>query len=122
MTNKPEERPITPNKSKGLVHAMVNRNGEIHEKCPDCRGECCKVVGVPPTQRQSLYANAGHDLKLILVHERAYRKAIDNKCSPRWHDGILGWAWHCGCPGNSDDHFRDQQCSVVKWYSARRVR
>ena len=29
MTNKPEERPITPNKSKGLVHAMVSANKRV---------------------------------------------------------------------------------------------
>lgn len=32
-------------------------------------------------------------------------------CRPVWHDGILGWAFHCTCPGNP--HGVDQQCSVI---------
>jgi hypothetical protein len=39
------------------------------------------------------------------------RKAVEDGCTPKWHDGIHGWAWHCKCPDNK--HGMDQQCSVV---------
>jgi len=49
-------------------------------------------------------------------HDRAKRLAIEHGCTPKWCNGILGYAWHCGCPGDDDSHFIDQQCSVVRWY------
>jgi hypothetical protein len=46
------------------------------------------------------------------------RLALEAGCSPIWRDGILGWAWHCGCPDLR--HAMDQQCSVVTPESAGR--
>jgi hypothetical protein len=48
----------------------------------------------------------------------AFDKALAAGCTPRWYNGILGWAWHCSCPGDDDSHYIDQQCSVVKWYKS----
>jgi hypothetical protein len=48
--------------------------------------------------------------------DEAFEKAIAAGCTPRWYDGIIGWAWHCDCPGSGDEHCIDQQCSMVKWY------
>jgi uncharacterized protein (DUF433 family) len=46
--------------------------------------------------------------------------AIQNGCEPYWHNGIFGWAYHCGC----DDglHNCDQQCSMIDETSAGRKR
>jgi hypothetical protein len=69
-------------------------------------------------------------------HQRAYALAKKAGCTPRWYDGILGWAWHCNCPSErtylpgqimvpakgNEDHFLDQQCSVVKWYKTKKAR
>jgi hypothetical protein len=27
-----------------MTRLMINKSGEIHEECPDCRGECCSEV------------------------------------------------------------------------------
>ena len=43
--------------------------------------------------------------------ESVYLTAKSIGCQPVWHDGIYGWAWHCGCEGNP--HGIDQQCSVI---------
>jgi len=37
--------------------------------------------------------------------------AIMAGCTPKWHDGIFGPAWHCTCKGNV--HGCDQQCSMI---------
>jgi len=55
-------------------------------------------------------------------HKQAHDKAVKAGCTPRWYDGILGWAWHCKCPGGDDSHFIDSQCSVVKWYKNKNAR
>jgi hypothetical protein len=31
-------------KSETRRRMMVNSEGEIHEECPDCRGECCRPI------------------------------------------------------------------------------
>lgn len=46
-------------------------------------------------------------------HEAAKKAAIKAGCEPFWHDGILGFAWHCGCE-EPNTHYIDQQCSVVR--------
>jgi hypothetical protein len=48
-------------------------------------------------------------------HEAAKKAAIKAGCEPFWHDGILGFAWHCGCE-EPNTHYIDQQCSVVRFY------
>jgi hypothetical protein len=50
-------------------------------------------------------------------HDQVRQTAIKNGCSPRWYDGICGWAWHCGC----DDltHACDSQCSMITLESAK---
>ena len=40
-----------------------------------------------------------------------FRAAVFARCDPFWSDGILGWAWHCGCPDAK--HGTDQQCSAM---------
>ena len=46
--------------------------------------------------------------------------AESNGCAPIWADGIVGWAYHCGCDENT--HGMDQQCSAVNEQSAERRR
>ncbi len=56
--------------------------------------------------------------------EAIFAHATTAGCKPIWADGLLGWAWHCGCEGNQ--HGVDQQCSVLppmliqyeKWITA----
>lgn len=48
-------------------------------------------------------------------HDKALAKARTAGCKPFWYDGIIGPAWHCGCP-EENNHYADQQCSVVKFY------
>lgn len=43
--------------------------------------------------------------------QEIYKRAVAAGCSPLWHDGIYGWAWHCTCPGNH--HGCDSQCSAI---------
>jgi hypothetical protein len=50
--------------------------------------------------------------------KRIYDLAIAAGCKPTWHDGMLGWAWHCGCKDGA--HYCDQQCSMVTEVSLRR--
>ena len=50
--------------------------------------------------------------------EMAVKKALDAGCYPFWFDGILGPAWHCGCPRDKETHYIDSQCSVLKFYTA----
>ena len=45
---------------------------------------------------------------------RAVSKARRAGCRPQWYDGIIGWAWHCGCKDRR--HAYDSQCSVLKYY------
>lgn len=54
------------------------------------------------------------------MNERIYALAVASGCSPIWHDGIFGWAWHCNC----DDglHGSDQQCSTISLRSAQKRR
>jgi hypothetical protein len=66
--------------------------------------------------RRRLYKQSGA-ADQTLTHEKAYSKAVKNGCTPRWYNGIVGWAWHCDCPGENSSHFADQQCSAVKWYT-----
>ena len=50
-------------------------------------------------------------------HAEVYKKAVKAGCKPFWYDGIVGWAWHCGCDQDKEKtHYVDQQCSVVKFY------
>lgn len=50
--------------------------------------------------------------------ERVRALAVAAGCRPTWHDGILGWAWHCGCADLA--HAADQQCSAITEASLRR--
>lgn len=50
------------------------------------------------------------------INDMIYRTAIANGCSPKWHDGIFGWAWHCMCEDLA--HACDQQCSMIDSKSA----
>lgn len=61
-------------------------------------------------------STATETVKKMDHHDRAFQQAVAAGCQPFWHDGILGWAWHCGCPDEGPTHFIDQQCSVVKFY------
>ena len=63
--------------------------------------------------RLAAYASISMIKQHVVKHEKVYLKAIKNKCKPKWYDGILGWAWHCGC---SKEHYVDQQCSALVWY------
>ncbi len=45
-----------------------------------------------------------------------YDTAVANGCTPIWADGILGLAWHCGCPDNLPNC--DQQCSAISTASS----
>lgn len=45
-------------------------------------------------------------------------EAETNGCKPFWHDGIFGWAYHCGCQDGT--HYCDQQCSMISVESAKR--
>jgi hypothetical protein len=38
-------------------------------------------------------------------------RARELGCRPVWRDGIVGWAWHCPCPGG--EHAHDQQLSAI---------
>lgn len=49
-------------------------------------------------------------------NDRVYELAEANGCNPFWYDGMLGWAWHCGCA--DDRHQCDQQCSMITLESA----
>jgi hypothetical protein len=50
--------------------------------------------------------------------DEIHRSAVEAGCRPIWCDGIVGWAWHCGCPDLA--HAADQQCSVITPESALR--
>ena len=52
------------------------------------------------------------------IHGKIFLEATLNGCSPVWHDGIFGWAWHCDC--EDEAHFMDSQCSAISVASARR--
>jgi hypothetical protein len=43
--------------------------------------------------------------------EVIFANAKEAGCSPIWRNGMLGWAWHCGCEDLK--HAADQQCSVI---------
>jgi len=47
--------------------------------------------------------------------DKAYKAAVAIGCKPEWLDGIVGWAWHCGC--GDLRHAYDSQCSVLKTYA-----
>ena len=49
-------------------------------------------------------------------HDKAYELAVKAGCKPFWFDGIMGPAWHCGCPDDDTTHFIDSQCAVVEFY------
>jgi len=51
--------------------------------------------------------------------QQVYSDAVSNGCTPFWHDGIFGWAWHCGCPDLI--HACDQQCSMIDSASSKRA-
>lgn len=53
-------------------------------------------------------------------HNEIYAKAKANGCSPLWHNGILGWAWHCQCGDHL--HYGDSQCSVIDSVSCSKSR
>ena len=54
------------------------------------------------------------------IHDAIFQLAVANDCQPFWHNGIYGWAWHCGCIDNT--HCCDQQCSTISLRSARNNR
>lgn len=45
-----------------------------------------------------------------------YQAAVSAGCRPFWHDGIFGFAWHCGCHPEPV-HAYDQQCSMITFKS-----
>jgi hypothetical protein len=46
-------------------------------------------------------------------------EAILLGCNPIWHNGTLGWRWHCGCKDNR--HGLDSQSSIITASSLSRV-
>ena len=50
----------------------------------------------------------------VKQHDKIFQRAVKAGCKPTWYDGILGWAWHCGCEDGA--HYIDQQCSALKFY------
>lgn len=58
-------------------------------------------------------------MKLPNASDRAIKKTAEaNGCKPFWHDGILGWRYHCDCEDGT--HCCDQQCSTITKKSAGR--
>lgn len=54
----------------------------------------------------------------ILTDDELFDLSRKAGCKAHWHDGIVGWAWHCGC--TDVRHAHDQQCSVITAKSLRR--
>ena len=82
-------------------------------------GQYAEYHALYPRDEDGVVHTCRLDLRgYIDLHERIRKTAIAHGCKPFWHDGLLGWAWHCGCA--DETHFMDQQCSAISTTSARR--
>lgn len=78
--------------------------------CPRCGSPCDAASSL--VEVGAVYESvANAPVRPELEDVRLALRAIGLGCRPKWHDGIVGWAFHCMC--EDGDHAHDQQCSAI---------